>query len=172
MLLRSSQYSSRLANVGPASPARQRGAALFVALMILILMTLLALSAAQVTALQERMAGIYRADNQAFQAAEQRLRREERGIIINPLSCDLPPQDGVKPAWVNGTAPATISQVENLNNAASPLSAGIDTRGSLRGGQTRGPGSPSCLYLRVSSFAFDSDTSKTSRAINQSTYTP
>jgi type IV pilus assembly protein PilX len=166
-------YSSNTTPFSPRLvPRRERGAALFVALMVLILLSLLALSAAQVTGLQERMAGIYRADNLAFQSAEQRLRREEREVITDPLGCDLPPQAGVAPGWLDGTQTTAGSLIENLNNASSPLARGIDTRGSARTGQSRGPGSPSCMYFRVSTYAFDDDDARTSRAINQSTYTP
>lgn len=154
--------------------AQQRGAALFVALMILILMTLLALSASQVTALQERMAGVYRADNLAFQSAEERLRREEREALSDPLACDNAPTAGVPSSWLNGSATNPASVLENLNNAKSPYARGIDLRGSARSGLPSGPGSANCMVFRISSYAFDTAAAadRTSRAINQSTYTP
>jgi type IV pilus assembly protein PilX len=155
-------------------PARQRGAALFIALMILIIMTLLALSASQVTSLQERMSNIYRADNLAFQEAEERLRDEERAAIDNPLSCDAPPKASVSAGWLDGTSATQGIDIENLNNARSPYARGIDLRGSARSGLATGPGSPTCMVFRLSSYAFDTDNAanRTSRAIVQSTYTP
>jgi len=53
-----------------ASPARQRGAVLYVALIFLVLLSLLGIVGMQVAALQERMASNYRAVNTAFQRAE------------------------------------------------------------------------------------------------------
>ncbi len=59
---------------------RQQGAVLFVALMMLVLLTLLGLASMQVTTLQERMAGNYRNLNLAFQRSESRVRQQESAI--------------------------------------------------------------------------------------------
>jgi type IV pilus assembly protein PilX len=61
-------------------PSRQRGAALFISLMVLLLITVLALSAANMGIMQERMAGNVRESNEAFQAAEATLREIERRL--------------------------------------------------------------------------------------------
>ena len=53
-----------------AAPRAQRGAVLYVALIMLILLALLGITAMQVTGLQERMTGSYRSTNMAFQNAE------------------------------------------------------------------------------------------------------
>lgn len=58
-------------------PSSQRGAALIVALVMLLVMTVLGISAARTTNLQERMAGNLRDSNLAFQAAERALREGE-----------------------------------------------------------------------------------------------
>jgi len=60
--------------------SKQRGAALFISLMFLILLTLIGLSAANVGILQERMAGNVRESNIAFQRAEAALRGIERRV--------------------------------------------------------------------------------------------
>ncbi|MEX0914949.1 MAG: PilX N-terminal domain-containing pilus assembly protein [Wenzhouxiangellaceae bacterium] len=60
--------------------SRQNGAALFISLMFLILLTLLGLSAANVGILQERMSGNVRESNIAFQTAEAALRGIERRV--------------------------------------------------------------------------------------------
>ena len=65
---------------GTANPTRQTGAALFISLMFLILLTLIGLSAANVGILQERMAGNVRESNIAFQRAEAALRGIERRV--------------------------------------------------------------------------------------------
>lgn len=54
----------------PISTCRQNGAVLFVALIVLILLTMLGLTAAQVTVLQERMSGNFRVQQLAFENAE------------------------------------------------------------------------------------------------------
>ena len=60
---------------------RQRGAALFISLMFLIILTLIGLSAANVGILQERMAGNVRETNVAFQNAEATLREIEQRLV-------------------------------------------------------------------------------------------
>ncbi|MFT3756869.1 MAG: PilX N-terminal domain-containing pilus assembly protein [Pseudoxanthomonas sp.] len=60
-----------------ASATAQRGAALYVALVILILLALLGIVGMQVSVLQERMSASYRNINVAFQNAEARARRAE-----------------------------------------------------------------------------------------------
>ena len=57
---------------------RERGAALVVALVLLLLMTVLGVSAIRTTTLQERMAGNLRDSNLAFQSAEAGLRAGEQ----------------------------------------------------------------------------------------------
>ena len=58
----------------------QRGAALFISLMFLIILTLIGLSAANVGIMQERMAGSVRDTNIAFQQAEATLRGIEQRV--------------------------------------------------------------------------------------------
>lgn len=65
-------------------PIRARGAVLFVALIVLILLTLLGITAAQVTVLQERMSGSFRAQQLAFERAEGRM-AAGRDLAVNPL---------------------------------------------------------------------------------------
>jgi Tfp pilus assembly protein PilX len=49
---------------------KQRGAVLFISLIMLLLLTLIGITAMQVTLLQERMAGGFRIQHQAFEATE------------------------------------------------------------------------------------------------------
>lgn len=82
-------------------PVRQRGAILIVSLLLLLVMTVLALTASQTTRLQERMAGNARDLDLAFQAGEAGLRGAETRIdddvapkgsavikCADPASCD------------------------------------------------------------------------------------
>lgn len=59
------------------APASQRGAVLYVALIMLLLLALIGIVGMQVTGMQERMASNYFAVNQAFQGAENEARRVE-----------------------------------------------------------------------------------------------
>ncbi len=77
---------------------RQSGAALYVSLIVLILMTLIGLVAMQVAGLQERMSANYQASNLACQNAEAEARAKERGLEQDVLAgrvvdTDLPPND-------------------------------------------------------------------------------
>lgn len=61
---------------------RQRGAALVIALLMLLVMTVLGLASMQITRLEERMAGNARDINVAFQGSEAGLRHAESFIIL------------------------------------------------------------------------------------------
>jgi len=101
----------------------ERGAALIVALVMLLVMTVLGISAARNTNLQERMAGNLRDNNLAFQSAERALREGEtllRAATIPPFTGAnglLTMQDDAGQAWfwsddawwvANGRAAATV----------------------------------------------------------------
>ena len=60
--------------------SRQKGAALFISLMFLIILTLIGLSAANVGIMQERMASNVKQSNIAFQRAEAGLRAVEQRV--------------------------------------------------------------------------------------------
>lgn len=62
-------------------PQRQSGFVLVVALILLLVLTLLGLAAAQSTSLQERMAGNARNHDLAFQAAEAGLNAAQSGVL-------------------------------------------------------------------------------------------
>ena len=66
--------------VSLSSRSRQRGAVLYVALIMLILLALLGISAMQVAGMQEKMASNYRAVNRAFQQAEGVVRNGEASV--------------------------------------------------------------------------------------------
>lgn len=66
----------------PRSPALARGAALYVALIMLILLALIGVVGMQVAGLQERMAASYYATNIAFQNAEGTARLTECEVEV------------------------------------------------------------------------------------------
>lgn len=86
------------------SQPRQRGAALVIALIMLLVMTVLGITAMQVTRMEERMAGNSRDVNLAFQGAEAALRDGEERVRVMaapPAFCTSLPCAG-RP-WVVGT---------------------------------------------------------------------
>jgi type IV pilus assembly protein PilX len=164
----STQSLIRMRN--PSVPVRpaERGAALFVALMLLIILSLLAVSAAQVTSLQERMVAAYWADAQLFEGVEGRLNRLEAEVAANPDAvCANLPAGRDPPGELLGTgfdpAQATFSSVENIGFAR-----GAGANRSIRAGQAQS--GPLCLRFRVTVAALDSPAAATSRSIAQSTY--
>lgn len=76
-------------------PARQRGAAMVIALVMLLILTLLATASARMTLLDERMMGNTQDRNVAFQAAEAAIRTGE-GDLTAPV---LPEFDGTNGLW-------------------------------------------------------------------------
>jgi type IV pilus assembly protein PilX len=103
--------------------ASQNGAVLVVSLIMLLLMTLIGISAMQSTVLEEKMAGNFKDKNIAFQAAESALRDAEN------LTDTLNGHTGMSNICTNGlcyTTPAgtSISTLEGLmSNALSSTTA-------------------------------------------------
>lgn len=77
-------------------PPSQRGAVLAISLVILLLLTLIGVTAMSTTTLEEKMAGNTRDLNLAFQAAEAALREGEAWVMdqtVEPDTCDTAPCD-------------------------------------------------------------------------------
>lgn len=72
--------SARRSAIVRPTPAQQRGAVLFIALIMLLLLTLIGVTAMQVTLLQERMAGGFRVQHQAFEATEGLLKEKRSDL--------------------------------------------------------------------------------------------
>lgn len=134
----------------PSRPRQQRGATLFVALMLLVVVTLLGLSVAQVTMLQERMANTYQTDMIAFQNAEARLRGAEVALTQpNPLNCSA--SDNPVDAWVaagttNADAFESLTRADQVMGLNGPLPGDPDPLEH---------GSINCLLFRVAAAASD-----------------
>jgi type IV pilus assembly protein PilX len=81
-------------------PARklQSGAVLMVSLIILLIMTLIGLSAMRSTTLEERMAGNSRNEESAFQAGEAAL-REGEDMILGFAQEPVATSDGTNDVW-------------------------------------------------------------------------
>lgn len=98
------------------SPGRQRGAALYVALVMLILLALIGIVGMQVATLQERMAANYLAVNMAFQRAEGVVRGSEADIMGGLASAY---EDCATPfdseAWIDGVDAGDSEAVRVVN---------------------------------------------------------
>lgn len=79
--------SSRLDNSGVTN---QQGAALFISLIILIVITIIGMASIQTTTLQQRMAGNFRLSNIAFQGAEAALVDAESRLELQGTSRKRP----------------------------------------------------------------------------------
>lgn len=158
-----------------SSRSRQRGAALFVALMLLIIVSILGVSVAQVTALQERMANNYRVDDVAFQNADGSLRDQEVAIAENlsaNRSADCRPSGSgdMIPTW-QASADANASAFESMqSDVGAGLSSGFVSNPPTSIGDVAA-GSWQCLLFRVAAVGVGFDDDDTAaRSIVQSTY--
>lgn len=152
----------------PVSARVQRGAVLFISLMVLILLSLLGVAAMQVTTMQERMAGNYRVDNLSFQNAEARVQQSEdliraraqvdlADLIVNEFSTCLPLNAST---WVAAAPTAGRDHIQNLGPACGYT--------SLR----RDLGVDDFVPYRVTSTEFDDASVRASRTVLQSIYIP
>jgi type IV pilus assembly protein PilX len=104
------------------SARSQRGAALVTALLLLVVMTILALSVMQMSRVQERMVGNTRDLNAAFEAAEAAVRNGEAMIhkqATPPGDCSSAPSCI---SWIQGSVPDLASQSADWwTNNATPF---------------------------------------------------
>jgi type IV pilus assembly protein PilX len=158
-----------------AQPVRraQKGAALFVSLMILILLSLLAISASQVTALQEKMVQSYWADVRAFEGAEQRLRARERQIRERARveECPVLEDAGTPPDWAfaNAQPAAAANHSQVVGTGEAGRGSGMEQ--SLgAGGRTN----VECQFFMISASESDArvDSQAKSWAVVQAIYVP
>jgi type IV pilus assembly protein PilX len=82
-------------------PQQQHGAVLVVALIMLMLLSLLALSSVRSSTMEEKMAGNTRDRNKAFQAAEAAVRHCVNQVRLNPVTIATvaPAAPTAKPVW-------------------------------------------------------------------------
>ncbi|CAN7251801.1 PilX N-terminal domain-containing pilus assembly protein [Pseudomonas sp. LjRoot277] len=73
-------------SISPVTPHTQRGMALLVSLVFLLLLTLIGLSSMQSATLQEKMAASVTLRNQSFQGAESALRVGESAVQLETYS--------------------------------------------------------------------------------------
>lgn len=95
----------------PTAPTTQRGFVLIVALILLLVLTLLGLAAAQSTSLEERMAGNYRNNTLALQAAEAGILAAESCLSAGTAACSGFSSDANGVYLFNPSAPPAPSSV-------------------------------------------------------------
>jgi type IV pilus assembly protein PilX len=89
------------------APRAQRGAILVTSMLLLLVLTIIGITAMQMTRMQERMAGNTRDRNLALQAAEGALRDAEALVAAQqsrPITCDAAPCD----FWEMGVLPIDL----------------------------------------------------------------
>lgn len=100
--------------------ARQRGAALIVALVFLMVMTVVSVASMRGTTIQERMVGNMQDRNAAFQAAEAELREAEQWLLANETNRNIADDSTARVTdgtWNGATNPAPTgsrSAIESL----------------------------------------------------------
>lgn len=126
---------SLLRNRRPSGPDAQRGAALYVALIMLILLALIGVIGMQVAGMQERMSANYQAVNIAFQNAEGLIREVECRLEGRPgcpasvdvdINCSAPFDAG---AWAAGQdlASAPAINVRRIDSCIGTSAAHVGT---------------------------------------------
>ena len=110
-------------------PQSQRGAVLYVALIMLVLLALIGIAGMQVTGMQERMSANYLRTNQAFQNAESDARRVESSIaakieggdvfVANQEACS-PTYDPL--TWADGVTTPTAGYTRRIDKCFAATS--------------------------------------------------
>lgn len=127
---------------------QQSGAALFIGLIILLILTILGLAAANVSILQERMAGNVAQSNEAFQVADSTLREIESRIYNNICLGGGSGGIGVIPSWPGGLDPndCTLAGL-NPDTSTWAIAPGVAQPGGNGWGRffvVELPGQPRC----------------------------
>ena len=119
-----------------ASRSKQRGAVLYVALIMLILMALIGVVGMQVTNLQERMSANYRGANLAFQLAEADARNVETEIgesLIGGAHVYSADQEVCSPtfdpeSWAEGTTAAKSQYTRRIDRCFAASSRRVGAK--------------------------------------------
>jgi type IV pilus assembly protein PilX len=101
-----------------AGPRRQRGAALVIGLILLLVLTILAVSGVVTSTLELRMVGNQQQQERAFQAADTGIERALAGDV--PLTTSITP------------TPVPLTEVERYTGSGTADASGDTFEGSLR----------------------------------------
>lgn len=149
------------------SHRRQEGAALILALIFLLLMTMLSTSSMRTSTMQERMAGNTRDWNLGFQSAEAALRVAEQFLRDEVVLPEFNDADGYyevnssdRPVWTGGTMAegnGYVTYPEDLPGTARRPRYYIEKLSSIRpAGASTETGTPveEIFYFRVTAIGF------------------
>lgn len=158
---------------------RQRGAVLYVALIMLVLLALIGIVGMQVASMQERMAANYRATNLAFQNTEGNLRATECSIQdiedgTSTTGCNVIAESAVSRQCDDGfdvgqwlgqqglaTGPArNVRQIDKCITGESSVAMGLGPEGSV---------APTKIY-QITTYDVDTDTNSSSSAAIDAVY--
>ena len=113
----------RFRGAGPAS-SHQRGAALYVALIMIVLLALIGIVGMQVAGMQEKMASNYLNANLAFQSAEADVRLREcylEGVVNRTGACaGGAPAGGIEQNCADGFDPTSWAAARSIANPQIP----------------------------------------------------
>lgn len=150
------------------SAKRQRGAVLFVALALLLVLTLLGVSGVRVATLQERMAGGWLATNQAFQQAEAEMRGRELALDVSALAAA--DAETCEPLNFENW----VVETRTDDNARGSFVRRIDqcSPGGSLGMGTRPESEQPDLQFQITAFASDDDANPSAEAVLDSVFLP
>ena len=150
---------------------RQRGAVLYIALILLILLALLGVAGMQVASMQERMASNYRAMNRAFQNTEGVVRNAERSIEAVNDRTSLPTGNLVDDSSISqncddGFDPVTWGRAQSAAAVPAATVRRIDTcvpgeSGSEMGGTVN----KATATFQITGYAADDASNSTSASV-------
>ncbi len=154
----------------PAFPQRQRGAVLYVALIMLILLALIGIAGMQVTSMQERMASNYLRTNLAFQNAESSARATEASIeaaLDSGANVYRANQEECSPTydpltWANGITKTSSQYTRRIDKCFAASSRRIGEKANEETGN---------IY-QVTALASDQATDATASAVIDTVFIP
>ena len=106
----------------PGTGRQQAGAVLFISLMLLLMLTILGVTAMNNVTMEERMAGNLRDTDLAFQAGEAALRDAESWLAplpVQPAECTTPPPSACTTVWQQGVLSNLQNQITTWWNTSS-----------------------------------------------------
>lgn len=163
-------YRSRPAAIGV--PRAQRGAVLYVALIMLLLLALIGIAGMQVAGMQEKMASNYRAANSSFQNTEGVVRNAERAVEAVIDRTDLPTGSLVNSGSISYDCddqfdPVQWGRTQVITSVPAVHVRRIDKCGGP-GGNALDEGLPSdtaTATYQITAFAADNPTNATSSSV-------
>jgi type IV pilus assembly protein PilX len=163
---------NRTSHSRPFSPRQQRGAVLYVALIMLLLLALIGVAGMQVAGMQEKMASNYRAASRSFQNTEGVIRNSERaaeaitdrtalpaGSLVSATGISQNCEDGFDPVkWGREQSSAAVPavNVRRIDKCGGPGANALDE------GQ---PNDDDSASFQITAFSADDPANPTSSSV-------